>query len=311
MQAVGIGCLRPSAECGAAGSRVGTLVTVCRLSVLGIVGSRPSDCSAWQLPSNLFHRFWAVIGLHGLIAVPRQLARHVELPEWHRSAVRPWTAQEAKRFMAASRTDLLHNAFVLLIIYGLRRGEVLGLSWDDIDFDTGTIHVRQQIRRVRGELQLGPVKTHAGQRTLPLFDLARQALAAQANRQAAYQADMGSAWQGTGLIFTTRTGRPVEPRNFVRSFRRICEANDIRVIKVHHIRHTVASLLKDLRVPARDAQAILGHTRISTTLEIYTDSADEAKHDALTRLHGLFDDTQQAPTATEDSYKPGSGDQEG
>ena len=109
---------------------------------------------------------------------------------------------------------------MLLIIYGLRRGEVLGLSWDDIDFDTGTIHVRQQIQRVRGELQLGPVKTHAGQRTLPLLDLARQALAAQANRQAAYQADMGSAWQGTGLIFTTRTGRPVEPRNFVRSFRR-------------------------------------------------------------------------------------------
>jgi integrase len=243
--------------------------------------------------------------------VTRNVARHVELPEWHRSAVRPWTAQEAKRFMAASRTDLLHNAFVLLIIYGLRRGEVLGLSWDDIDFDTGTIHVRHQIQRVRGELQLGPVKTHAGQRTLPLFDLARQALAAQANRQAAYQADMGSAWQGTGLIFTTRTGRPVEPRNFVRSFRRICDAHDIRVIKVHHIRHTVASLLKDLRVPARDAQAILGHTRISTTLEIYTDSADEAKHDALTRLHGLFDDAQQAPTATEGSYKPGSGDQEG
>jgi integrase len=129
-------------------------------------------------------------------------------------------------------------------------------------------------------------------------------------RQAGYRLDMGRAWPDNGLIFTTRTGRPIEPRNFARSLRRICDDHDIRVITVHHVRHMVASLLKDLRVPARDAQAVLGHTRISTTLEIYTDSADEAKHDALTRLHGLFDDREDAPSATEDSYKPGSGDQE-
>jgi integrase len=242
--------------------------------------------------------------------ITRNVARHVELPEWRRNTFRPWTAEEAKRFIAASKTDPLHSAFVLLIVYGLRRGEVLGLRWDDIDFGAGTIHVRQQIQRVRGELQLGPVKTHAGQRVLPLLELPRQALTAQLSRQLAHQADMGSAWQGNGLIFTTRTGRPVEPRNFIRSFRRICDEHGIRVITVHHVRHTVASLLKDLRVPARDAQAILGHTRISTTLEIYTDTADEAKRDALTRLHDLFDGAQQAPTATEDSYKPGPGDQE-
>jgi integrase len=142
--------------------------------------------------------------------------------------------------------------------------------------------------------------------------VAHQALSAQAAQQAGYQADLGRAWPNTGLIFTTRTGGPVEPRNFVRSFRRICYDNDIRLIKVHHVRHTVASLLKDLHVPARDAQAILGHTRISTTLEIYTDTADEATRDALTRLHGLFNfnGSQHGPTASEGSYNPGLGDQE-
>lgn len=58
--------------------------------------------------------------------------------------------------------------------------------------------------------------------------------------------------------------------------------------RVHHLRHTVGSLLKDLGVPARDAQTILGHTRISTTLEIYTDTNDDARRDALTRLEGLL-----------------------
>jgi integrase len=116
-----------------------------------------------------------------------------------------------------------------------------------------------------------------------------QALKAQAERQETHRADMGRAWPDLGLVFTSRTGRPIEPRNLVRSFRRICDDNKIRIIKVHHLRHTVGSLLKDLGVPARDAQTILGHTRISTTLEIYTDTDEEARREALTRLQGLLD----------------------
>lgn len=96
------------------------------------------------------------------------------------------------------------------------------------------------------------------------------------------------AWASTGLVFTTRTGRPVEPRNLVRSFDRICDRNGIRRIRVHAIRHTAASLLKDLKVPARDAQIILGHAHISTTQQIYTHVDDAARLDALTRLNKLL-----------------------
>ena len=126
--------------------------------------------------------------------VTRNVARSIELPEWQRRTLRPWTVDEAKRFLAASKPDPLYAAFVLLVLCGLRRGEALGLDWSDIDFDAGAIHVRQQIQRIRGELVLGPVKTHAGRRTLPLLDPARQALKLQAERQATYRADMGSAW---------------------------------------------------------------------------------------------------------------------
>ena len=223
----------------------------------------------------------------------RNVARLAELPESKRGTIRPWTAAEARQFLAAVKPDPLYAAFVVLIFYGLRRGEALGLRWDDIDFDTGTIQIRQQLQRIGGQLLLSPVKTRAGERDLPLLDVVRQALKLQAERQAAYRADMGAAWPDTSLVFTTRTGRPVEPRNLVRSFRRICDSNKIRIIKVHHLRHTVGSLLKDLGVPARDAQTILGHTRISTTLEIYTDTDEEASRDALTRLHGLLDQDAQ------------------
>lgn len=226
------------------------------------------------------------------LLIVRNVARLAELPQWQRGTIHPWSADEAKRFLKAAKSDPLYVAFVLLLLYGLRRGESLGIRWSDIDLDAGTIHVRQQLQRIGGELRLGPVKTSAGRRDLPLLDIVRQALKLQSERQAAYGADMGSARPATDLVFTTRTGRPVEPRNFVRSFRRIYEDNNIRIIKVHHVRHTVGSLLKDLRIPARDAQAILGHARIITTLEIYTDTDEPARREALTRLHGLLDDGQ-------------------
>jgi integrase len=94
------------------------------------------------------------------------VARLVELPQWQRDTIRPWAADGARAFLSAAKPDPLYVAFVLLIFYSLRRGEVLGLRWDDIDFDGGRIHIHQQLQRVRGELFLAPVKTQAGRRGL-------------------------------------------------------------------------------------------------------------------------------------------------
>ena len=196
----------------------------------------------------------------------------------------PWTADEARSFLTAARDDPLYPAFVLLLLYGLRRGEVLGLRWIDVDLERDEIHVRQQIGRVSGELRIGPVKTNAGRRDLPLLSLATDMFAMRRDAQAADREELGRAWQDNGLIFTTKTGRPVEPRNLVRSFHRICEHHDLRVIKVHHLRHTTATLLKNLGVPARDAQLILGHSRLAVTQEIYTHEDRRAQHDALEKI---------------------------
>ena len=109
---------------------------------------------------------------------------------------------------------------------------------------------------MRGELQLYTVKTAAGRRDLPLLPIAQMVLDLRRQAQAADRAELGRAWQDNGLVFTTKTGRPVEPRNLVRSFHRICTAYGLRDIKVHHLRHTTATLLKNLGVPARDAQRL-------------------------------------------------------
>ena len=225
--------------------------------------------------------------------VMRNVAHLAELPTWERKPVSPWTAAEARAFLDAARDDPLYPAFVLLLLYGLRRGEVLGLRWRDVDEEDGELRVRQHIQRVHGELRIGPVKTAAGRRDLPLLlGLAAEALETRRAAQAADRAELGSAWQDTGLIFSTKTGRPIEPRNLARSFHRICETHGLRQISVHHLRHTTATLLKNFGVPARDAQLILGHSRLAVTLEIYTHEDRQAQRDALGRISdALRDDT--------------------
>ncbi len=148
------------------------------------------------------------------------------------------------------------------------------------------------MQRVQGELRFGPVKTRAGARDLPVLGLARTALASRRDHQLADRANIGSSWADTGPVFTTRTGRPVEPRNLVRSFARICEAHGLRKIRLHALRHTTASLLKDLGVPPRDAQIILGHAHITTTQQIYTRVDEAARLDAITKLNKLLGGTE-------------------
>jgi len=144
----------------------------------------------------------------------------IELPEWRRVTIRPWTADEARRFLAIAKSDPLYPAFLLLVLYGLRVGEVLGLDWDDIDFDSGKLGVRQQLQRIRREIFLAPVKTHAGKRVLPLLDLAREVLKRQAERQSAYQEAMGSVWAGyPGRIhhLDRAPGRATQPCSIISS----------------------------------------------------------------------------------------------
>jgi len=220
--------------------------------------------------------------------ITRNVARLTELPGWEPAEVRPWSADEALAILRSGRTDPFHPVFVLLLAYGMRRGEVLGLRWVDVDLETGVIRVRQQLQRVGGSLRTGPVKTRAGNRDLPIVALARSALLVRQQKQAADREVFGRAWQNTGLVFTTRSSLPIEPRNLARSFRRICDNHKIRVIKIHDLRHTTASLLKKLHVPAKDAQMILGHAHVSTTMQIYTHVDEEARQAALTGLSDLL-----------------------
>lgn len=211
--------------------------------------------------------------------VLRNAAKLTKLPTSRRQRIKPWTADEAISFLSAAREEALFPAYALLLLYGFRRGEALGLRWQDVDFQDGVIRVQQQLQKVGKELVIGPVKTENGERDLPLLTVARALLS---NHRNGKRASVSSA--ADALVFTMPDGEPVDPDHFYRAFKRICRTLGVRYIKVHHVRHTTGTILKRLGVPDRDIQLILGHSHVSVTQEIYQHTDLEDRRLALSKI---------------------------
>jgi integrase len=198
----------------------------------------------------------------------------------------PWTVDEARRFLESAQHDRdpLYAAYVLVLVLGLRRGEVLGLTWNDVRAAAAELHINWQLQRVSHNLLHSDTKTEGSVAVLPLPDICLTALKSRREQQDQARADAGSAWHDLGLVFTTRWGTPIEPRNFNRSFHARCARAGVRRIRVHDTRHTCGSLLAALDVHPRVAMQILRHSKISITMEIYTEVPDASTREALRRL---------------------------
>jgi integrase len=203
-----------------------------------------------------------------------------------------WSSEEARRFLESARTDddPLYAAYALVLVLGLRKGEVLGLVWDDIDLDTGELTMGLQLQRVGRRLLHRETKTATSDAVvLPLVDLCTTALRHRETQQAMAQEAAGGAWQGGKWVLSTKWGTPIEPRNFNRSWDTRCRKASVRKITVHDGRRTCATLLVDLDVHPREVMRILRHAQIAVTMEIYAQASSKATHAALKRLGDSLD----------------------
>ncbi|MGY1875662.1 tyrosine-type recombinase/integrase [Nocardia gipuzkoensis] len=253
--------------------------------------------------------------------VTRNVARLVELETGKREEIIPWTIEEANRFLHYTQNHPLFPAFLMLVVYGIRRGEALGLRWSDIDWERNIIHVRQQLQEIKNHLEVGPVKTDAGKRDLPLLPVVRTILSQLQAHTATPARDLASiivdgvpmgieVLKGYGavrsnelatsrqlsesdladIIIRGRNGMPLWPRNFGRVFQKLAKEAGLRRIKLHWLRHGTATILKNLKVQPRDAQIILGHAHISTTLQIYQHGDPELQKAALDQAGRVLTD---------------------
>jgi integrase len=244
----------------------------------------------------------------------RNVAEVVKLPTARKRGRRgkAWSVDEARQFLESARADHdpLYALWVLILVLALRKGEALGLLWPCVDTGKAELSVAWQLQRVGRQLiHKKRTKTDGSTDTLPVPDIAAAALELRRSQQAAEHAR--PVWKAVRLspsgvmsgelVFTTRTGRPIEPRNINRSFDARCEKAGVRRIRVHDTRHTCGSLVAALDVHPRVAMAILRHAQISITMEIYTEVPDEVTRTALKRLG------QSLGSDGEETDPPGTG----
>ncbi|MEU1221778.1 tyrosine-type recombinase/integrase [Streptomyces microflavus] len=219
--------------------------------------------------------------------ITRNVASLVEPPRAKSRELSPWSLDETLTFLAASRKDPLYAAFVLAITMGLRRGELVGLRWTDLDLDRRVLYVRQQTQRRRGILYDDDPKGRR-RRAVPLPAMCIAPLRWHRMRQAEAKARAGESWQEGGHVFVTRTGRPVEPRNVYRSFTRVAETAGLRVIRLHDARHGCATILTAAGVAPRVVMEILGHSQISITMDVYTHVVQDTQREAISHMDRLL-----------------------
>ncbi|WP_432071321.1 tyrosine-type recombinase/integrase [Streptomyces sp. AA1529] len=219
--------------------------------------------------------------------VTRNVAGLVEPPRVTSRELSPWTLEETLTFLGAARKDPLYAAFVLAVTMGLRRGEIVGLRWSDVDLENRVLYVRQQTQRRRGQLYQDDPKGRR-RRAVPLPAMCVAPLRWHRLRQSEAKRMAGKLWQESAYVFTTRTGRPVEPRNVYRSFTRVAELAGLRVIRLHDARHGCATLLVAAGVAPRVVMEILGHSQISITMDVYTHVVQDTQREAISHMDRLL-----------------------
>lgn len=219
--------------------------------------------------------------------IGKNVAALVRVPKPRRRRIKPWSVAEAGRFLtdAAAREDHLFAAWVIVLCLGLRRGEVLGLTWKSVDLEKGELYVDHQIQRASRQLLHRETKTEESDDFLPLPALCVKALRMRRAQQLGDRKAAGDLWQDNmGLVFTTKYGTPIEPGNLTRMFALRARRAGLRVIPLRNTRHTCSSLLVALKVHPKVAQRILRHSQIAMTMEVYAEASDEEIRDAIGKL---------------------------
>jgi integrase len=226
--------------------------------------------------------------------ITRNVALLVDMPKVSKDRGSAWSAREAIAFLRSARAHRLYAACVLVLVLGLRRSEVLGLRWQDIDFAARQITPVKQVQRMTGTgLVLKDLKTESSQAVLPLPEFCARALEERRELQELERKIAGDHWDqepGQDLVFSSEHGGMLDPVGFSRTFDRLVKRAGVRRITVRLARHTCGTLLAFLKVHPKVAQAVLRHSQISMTMDVYTHVVGEDEREAVAMLAELLED---------------------
>jgi integrase len=221
-------------------------------------------------------------------------AEDTDLPAVRSRPIKPLTFAQTGALLDKAAAHRWYLLYRLAVNLGLRQGELLGLTWDAVDFESGTIHIHQQLRRVPsaegGKLfALQSVKTKSGERVLAIDDDLVAELRAYRKDELEARLTLGARWRDPftkqgGLVFTSESGGPIHASNLIAHFDALLAAAGLPKIRFHDLRHTAATLMLADSVPLVTVSKILGHSSPAVTANIYAHALDTSKASAIAGL---------------------------
>ncbi|MBR4235758.1 MAG: site-specific integrase [Clostridia bacterium] len=241
---------------------------------------------------GIFHRALKQAVLLRYIAV--NPADSVQLPRVQKKDIRPLEKEQVSAFLTAIKGSDYETALTVALFTGVRQGELIGLSWDRVDFKQGTILIDRQmiLDRNTHTYMLAPTKTDTTRKIKPA-PLVMRTLAQQRTKQMQQRLMAGELWNegafaGVGLVFTNAFGAHLCPNTLTHNVRKIGERIGIQGLRFHDLRHTYAVLALLAGDDLKTVSASLGHSTITTTADIYMAYTDDMKNDSSARMEALI-----------------------
>jgi integrase len=213
-------------------------------------------------------------------------AESCTLPRVEKKEMKVFQGGDIPAFLKAVERHRHKALFVAALFTGMRRGEILGLAWDCVDFAGGTVLVCRQLQRERkkgGQLRLVSLKNDKSRRISPppaVFRLLKE------HRRKQYEKRLraGQLWSDTGLVFTNDAGGPLDGGAVYKSYKKLLAENGLPDIRFHDLRHTAATLMLQNGDDIKSVQDALGHASAGFTLDQYGHVTDKMKRDSANRM---------------------------
>ena len=220
--------------------------------------------------------------------IPRNVTDAVDAPRSAKKETKYFSFEQVKAFLKVASEDRFWALYVLAFSTGLRRGELLGLRWEDLDLERGVLRVRRSLTP-DGKSYNQP-KSAKGRRSVQLTTGAVEAPERHKMKQDREKPCLGSLWQEQGLVFPSSIGTPFNPSNLLnRSFKPLLRRAGLPKIRFHDLRHTFATLMFSNGEHPKIVQEILGHAQITLTLDTYSHVLPSMQNGAVGRLGELLD----------------------
>lgn len=237
------------------------------------------------------HKAFSMAVKQGMIAAnPCDAA---ELPHMEQHEIKPLSDAEIPLFFDAIRGDAMENAYAICLLCGLREGECLGLSWEQVDFDKKSIKINRQLQKQKvkgGEYYIAPFTKSNRPRTIFPPLLAFDYLKSEQRRQAANRLAAGTTWDNpNNLVFTNAIGGNLAISTFYKTFKRIAAAIGRPDARPHDLRHTAATVAIASGADVKSVQSMLGHATASFTLNVYAHTSEKMLQDTAARMQGYYD----------------------